>query len=218
MKWKPIIATAVVTGLVTIITGMALFYWQLREPELIYSVVGSAPFPGEDENFAIQHVEIRNDGKKEVTNVSVAIEIPGSDIRDYKVISAAGLKITEEPEKHSLVLRFPSLNPGERLTVSLLVTGPLQSLVAPDVSARGNGVLGTQAETGKEADFKSTLFPAIAAAYAGVFAFLLMSKRYRRAFLLLTRSMVGGKLRKPGGQSDVFVTLLSIHGKADLIP
>ena len=218
MNWKSIIATGLVTGLVAIVTGMGLFYWQLREPELAFSVVESAPFPGEEENFAIQHVEIRNDGKKEVTNVSVAIEIPGSDIRDYKVISAAGLEITEESEEHALVLRFPSLNPSERLTVSLLVTGPLQSLVAPVVSARGDGVLGVQARAGQETDFKTTLYPVIVAAYAAVFAALLVSKRNRRVLSLVSRSMLGGNLGKPRGQSDVFVTLLSIHGKSDLIP
>ena len=64
MNWKSIIATALVTGLVTVLTGMTLFWWQTEKSELTYNSIQSIPFDEPSNSLFIQQVEIKNSGDK----------------------------------------------------------------------------------------------------------------------------------------------------------
>ncbi|WP_296591428.1 hypothetical protein [Methylophaga sp.] len=65
MNWKSIIATALITGIVTVATGMFLFWWQSEKSELTYNSIQSIPFDDSDNKLFIQQVEIFNSGDKE---------------------------------------------------------------------------------------------------------------------------------------------------------
>ena len=52
MNWKSIIATALVTGIVTLVTTALLFWWQEKSPRLIYASTRSIPFDEVPESYA----------------------------------------------------------------------------------------------------------------------------------------------------------------------
>lgn len=69
MNWKSIIATALITGVVTIATGMLLFWWQAEKTELTYNSIQSIPFDDSNNKLFIQQVEITNSGDRVVEDV-----------------------------------------------------------------------------------------------------------------------------------------------------
>ena len=53
INWKQIVLTAMITGIIAVITGIILYYFQKREPELTYSLSETIPFQGDKEALAI---------------------------------------------------------------------------------------------------------------------------------------------------------------------
>jgi len=63
MNWKSIITTALLTGVVTIATGMLLFWWQTEKFELTYNSILSIPFDDASNTLFIQQIEIKYSGE-----------------------------------------------------------------------------------------------------------------------------------------------------------
>ena len=80
MNWKSIIVTALITGLVTVVTGTILFWWQNKEPELTYNYIKSIPFEDSGNKVFIQQFEITNSGDETAENISLSITFPESTI------------------------------------------------------------------------------------------------------------------------------------------
>jgi hypothetical protein len=69
IRWKQIVATALISGTVTLITGSTLFFFQRREPQLTYSVTSGLPFEGTQEKVAVYELRVSNDGNQMLKDV-----------------------------------------------------------------------------------------------------------------------------------------------------
>jgi hypothetical protein len=213
MNWKTIIATAIVTGIVAVGTGMLLFYLQLREPKLVFAVQQSVPFQGNRESLSIQHIVIRNEGTKEVANVVAEVRVPGGRIKERRVATDSSLSFTEKLTAESYRFEARALNPEERVQISLLTSGTTSPQQAPEVSLRGQGIVGRVAADSEKSRIGETLVPAVVAAYAGVVAALFFSKRYRRIVIGVSRAILSGKFLRGGSeQHQVIGSLFALRG------
>ena len=93
LNWKQIIFTAVITGVIVIVTGMILFFLQSSAPKLTYTLLDTIPFEGHEETLAIQHILLENEGNKIVEDVSFVLNVSPSKIKKHRISGASALKI-----------------------------------------------------------------------------------------------------------------------------
>lgn len=179
MNWKSILATALVTGLVTVVTGMALYYFQLREPELLFSMDQSFPFQGEKETLLIQNLNLYNKGARSVDSVVATIDFDAATIRQHRLTIDPAIEYKEALKDGEYRLEITSLNPEDSVQISLLTVSPSGGPAPAKVSVRGTGVTGKPTSIDRQESKKSVLLTAVLAAYAGLVAAMMMSKRYR---------------------------------------
>jgi hypothetical protein len=80
----PILISAVITAIFTIVAGVAVYYLTERSPDLRYTIVEAPPFFGEKKNMAIYRIDVSNRGKKEVEDIAVSIGFPNANIEEFK--------------------------------------------------------------------------------------------------------------------------------------
>jgi hypothetical protein len=148
MNLREIIMGAVATLVVTVIGGVATFYWtkepdQKKSEALYYSMNKVAKFSGGTTNVGFNIARIHNDGGVTAKNVVFKIDFPSANITDYSIESASGLKPKSESiDKQKALFVFESLVPSDAVTVSLLTT----TLESPKISLRSNESLGKPEE------------------------------------------------------------------------
>lgn len=135
------IATAILTGILTIIGGLIVYYVTRQEPELRYSITKADPFYGSSTATAIYKLEISNTGKKEIDGLMATITFPDETVADRRVTSNSGVIFTEKAAKDSDQVEADVFNPGDRIDASFLVNFEIAPL-DPKVSVRGKGVTG----------------------------------------------------------------------------
>ena len=214
MNWKSIIATALVTGIVTIGTGIILFWWQTKEPELTYNYVKSIPFDDSGSRVFIQQFEVVNSGDETAENISLIIEFPKSKIEKSHIRIDNAIKHDKEIKDNSITLLIESLNPSEGLSLSVLLKGKTTLLDDPRVSLRAKGIVGEKVGSTKS-EIKPAIGIALAAAYAGIFAFLLSNKRYRQLLRVVAWKLISGGNISSGNQKYNIASLLSMYGFPD---
>ncbi len=172
LNWAQIIITAIITGIVTVGTGLILSGLQGPEPKLVYSVAETIPFSGEKEVTAIYQVSISNEGNREVENVICSIQIPLGKITESRVLAAASMRYKSEVVGGALdfALELP-LNPSERVQVLVLATGRGGLPRRPEVSLRAKGISGVEKALGGEGDSERERFiTPLLMSFAGLFA------------------------------------------------
>ena len=220
LNWKQIMATALITGLVTIGTGMILFMLQQRTPHLVYSVADTIPFDGQQEKLAIYHVTLRNDGKRQVENVACNIAVNPAVIKTYKIQADATLKYNVKETNDTLSIEAASLNRDEAMTVSILVSSQTSVSAQPAVALRGKDVAGEKAKTGDKKRLfygHESLFAALLAAYTGLAsAIFLQRHRFAKIFPFLPMAIAAGfdvdDSHHSGDQNEVIAYLFGLHG------
>ncbi|MCP4262120.1 MAG: hypothetical protein GY774_32160 [Planctomycetes bacterium] len=85
INWRQILITAIITGIITVISGVILFKIQEREPRLTYSTIDTIPFEGPNKVVGIYNVVLKNEGEKELKDVVCVVKINKSKIDQYKV-------------------------------------------------------------------------------------------------------------------------------------
>lgn len=179
LNWKHIIITTVITGVVAIATGMSLFYFQRREPRLVYSVEDAFPFESPEKNYAIYHVKIENNGKKSVKEIICHVSYSPATIEQYRVKAEPSLdyKDSISESKNSYRVEFVDLHPNENVVISVLASCLDELPLHPVISLRGENIIGIERPK-KDYFSQSGLFqftPTLLGAYAGLFSlFLLM--------------------------------------------
>lgn len=219
VNWGQILVSALVTGIVAIITGTILFRLQTREPKLVYQASATSPFRGSDQNFAIYDVEISNRGSASIHDVTALVEVPSSEIEDYRISADPTLRTSETDSDGGLEIRVPELNPGEQVGISVLATSDEDLPTRPDISVRGSGVLGEEAseEVSVSGLLSSerlvSLATAVAAAYTGLATLLVFRRRVQ------TLSVFGRDIalsdKHSDDQNEILAYLCGIHGLAD---
>lgn len=212
MNWKSIIATALITGIVTIGTGMLLFWWQSEKSELTYNSIQSIPFDDSSNRLFIQQVEIKNSGDKPIEDVIFVLSFSSQEIQKSKITIDKAISHRKSADKKSIELKIDSLNPNESANISVLFQSTNSNEGGGAVSLRGKGITGKLIGTEKKND-KTTFFISIAAAYAGIIAFGISTRRGRKILPILVRSLIlGRRVGSSGEQKNVLASLLSMYG------
>jgi hypothetical protein len=222
LNWKQILLTGLVTGAVTVLTGMALFKWQQREPRLSFSLSDTIPFEGQDEQLAIYHVSIQNEGKREVEDVLCSVDVSPAAIKKYRVKADATLKHSEVVSNSVIQFQANGLNPNEEITLSVLASSTNAIPTRPVVSLRGKDVMGVaETRTDRESAVSWPWAPALVAAYAGLSVgslFLLRRRPHIFGGLLGKRiaSIVDSE-HHSDDQNEILAYLFGLHGMPEQV-
>jgi len=146
LHWKGIMVTALISGAVAVGTGYILFRVQTHQPRLQYTVSESLPFETSSESHAIYHSTIENAGQTEIRNVVALFTFGSATIVQRRVSAPPSLTVLDTVGRNVYRLTSPSLNPGEKIGVSVLTQGVGKLPAAPIASVRGDGVTGELAE------------------------------------------------------------------------
>ena len=193
MNWKSIIATAIITGVVTIASGMLLFRWQTAEPKLIYNSIRSIPFDDVSNKLFIQQIEVENLGNKPAEEVVLIISFTNEIIQKFQVNIDKAISYKESSDDKAIKLWIDNLNTGEGVNVSVLYQSPNPQSTGAIISLRANGVTGKSiGATQKESQEPIWIAIALFAAYAGIFSFFLSSKERRAVFSKTYRNLFSG--------------------------
>lgn len=187
---KTAIITAVVTGLFTVIAGVATYWITTKEPELAYSVVGGPTLSSATGSKRIFVVEVRNSGRKEIAQTLVQLSLQGGELSEVASEASPGVKLVEEKGQRQVEIRADMLNPGDLVKVSFL-TSLLSADAEPKVVVRAPGVHATAESQKRDGLFgkgKPTDLLALMASALGA----VMS-----SFLILSRSKIARKLGVP---------------------
>lgn len=211
MNWKNILATALVTGFVTVATGMVLFWWQTKTPELTYNYIESIPFDDADSRLFIQQFEITNSGNEIAEDITLSLAFPESIIENFNIRISNGIRYEESISAGQIFISLESLNPSESFSLSVLLRAQTLSRTDPIVSLRANGITGT-----KIGNVGTSVEPiisiALGAAYTGIFAFMLSIKAYRDRLTTIATGLITGRNVLSGNQKDNIASILSLHG------
>lgn len=181
---KTAIITAVLTGVFTVVAGVATYWFTTKEPELAFSVVGGPVLSNVTGAKRIFVVEVRNSGRKEIAQTLIQLALKTGELSEVATEANPGVKLTEERSQRQVDIRADLLNPGDIVKVSFLA-----SLAAadtePKIVVRAPGVLAV-AESKEQQDLfnfskgkNSNLLALLASAVAAVVSVL---------FFLLSRS------------------------------
>ena len=147
INWKQIILTGVVTLVVTISSSFIINFVQTKAPNLSYSVQDTLPFQGGDQTLGIYHVVLENDGGTLVRNVVFNVKINDALISNWKTSVDKQIPYDYSINNDTIVLTFVTLNPSEKVELSILATTKTILPNKPEVSVRGEGVIGSVKET-----------------------------------------------------------------------
>lgn len=206
MNWKSIIVNGLVTGIVTIGTGVLLFWWQAKEPKLTYNYVKSISFEDSGDRVFIQQLEVSNSGDKTAEDVALFVEFPQAILEKSKIVIDNSISNTKTIGSDSIAVKVEDLNPGESFSISAMVKSKSQAAIEPNISLRAKGITGEKVGAVQKLKY-STIIISLAAAYTGVFAFAVMNKRSRDRFLVL----LGRRLGR-GDQRDNLASLFAMYG------
>jgi hypothetical protein len=210
MNWKSIIATALITGVVTITTGMLLFWWQTEKPELTYNSIQSIPFDDVSNKLFIQQIEIKNTGSKPAEDVVLIASFADEVIQKSKIAIDNAISHKKESNDKSIQLKIDSLNPGEGANISVLYQSTKSQSAGAAISLRAKGITGKLIGSQKE-NRREPILIALIAAYAGIFSFLLSTKRGRSMLPLIAKSLFLGR-SLGGNQKNELASALSLYG------
>ena len=211
MNWRSILATALITGIVTVSTGMLLFWWQTDKSELSYNSIKSIPFDDANNKFYIQQVEIKNSGDKPIEDVVLLLSFSDGLIEKSKISIDQAITYSNEVKSKSIRLLVDNLNPGEGANISVIYQSKSDLSTGAKISLRGKGIKGKLNGSVKNQGEESLII-SLLAAYAGIFAFIISRKRGRQILVKIIRRRIFGNKLSSGSQKNTIASLLSIYG------
>lgn len=179
---KTAVVTAVLTGVFTVLAGLATYWITSKDPELSYTVAGGPSLPVNSGTKRIFVVEVRNSGKKEIPQVYLQISVPDGELSEVASEVSAGVKLVEDKNAKRTEARADLLNPNDVLKVSFLASLPSTSS-EPTVAVRAPGVIAinksTKAESLFSKDNPQTLLVLLTTAMTAVLSSLFLLTRSR---------------------------------------
>jgi hypothetical protein len=150
LNWLQIVVTALITGVVTVGTGMLLFSFQQREPRLTFSSAETIPFAGSERIVGIYNLKLKNEGKREVSDVVCVIRVPAANIEQSKIYINPANTHSEETKGDVFTLHLSGLNPSEEVSISVLASSTQNLTNKPEVALRAAGVTGVEASSANQ--------------------------------------------------------------------
>ncbi len=206
-----------ITGLVSLAVGVGsgrlLDFLRAQSPKLVYSVASAETFPGQNQRTGILLVRAGNAGGKEAEDVLVRVSVPGASVREQMVTGVPNVDQLVKVASDSIEFRLPFLNPGEQVSVHLLLDITAAQTETPVVEVRGKGVSGTQEDVTEgrrnERSELLSLSGGVLSALGTSFAFMMLLRRRLGVTLGSTHA---------DDQRDVFAYVLDVyelHSEAD---
>lgn len=133
MNWRDTLIGAVVSLLVAILSGVAIFYFTRQPPttapfeKLVYSLETSGTFGDSSGGLTFLSMNVSNLGSKAAHNVHIVSEVSASwKLQDHQVRQSVGsaATLTDHSSDNKLDITIPILVPEESATISMLVRGP----------------------------------------------------------------------------------------------
>lgn len=139
---KALIFPAILSLIVSVAGGVAVFRTTDRKAGLNYNVDTSAVFTGQTKNISIVNVMIANPEQKEVEDVRVVIPIDKSQLTEYKVVGIQSSSYSQSSNAKQIEIKVPYLNPKESFSIQILLSpnSPNFNLSGKRVIVRGRGV------------------------------------------------------------------------------
>lgn len=146
MKWKDILLGAVATLFVTVIGGIAVYYFT-KEPDdkkserLVYSVQQSASFIGGNQDLTFVTVRVENMGGVAAKKVTLSSSFTSAQIKDFALDTNSGSKaLSKEVKPNSIQLTYETLLPNEAINLNLMLSSPEK----PMITVRSDASLGVE--------------------------------------------------------------------------
>lgn len=210
---KTIIISAIVTGLITVLTTLGINYFSSKQNKLTYSTQSSIPFQKDSLNVKILNIDLYNSGDEPVENISGLIQFNNQQISDYKIKSLPTLSFKEVIEKNDFKLNITSLNPTEKISISFLLSSPLTIDSIPKINFRAKGLFAEE-KNESESENKSSPFNKIIliAATLSVFLSSLLLPFFRKHLKGRVNNSVDDEEQHSDDQNKIIAYLCGVHG------
>jgi hypothetical protein len=190
MKWRDVIIGAVSTLLVTILSGVAVFY-ATKEPDekkqelLSYTVNETAVFQSAAQNLVFSSVSVSNSGGVAAKNVSIRIALKNAEFKDVAIVSSVGLREKKRVRTaKDIEVVFEALLPNEKMSINFLLSKsekPVIDVRSDSARAEVHKPL-SQNNTSAKSKILSLLEKVITLLGVAGLSFLLIWFRFRRFF------------------------------------
>ncbi|RYU78670.1 hypothetical protein [Aliivibrio finisterrensis] len=200
------------TVLLTFIAGvfslLPTFYYEISEQKanLEYSVFNGPLLETEDLYKTIVSIEIKNTGKK-ILSDTVAIVESSSEIESLGLSGSAGLepkfKLTNDK---LLKVSSEKMHPGDKFTVSVMLSSKV-NILPPSIAIRSNEVIGVINTSRKDDTNSVSLFSGL---LSGLSVFMV-------SLFLIIKSRLGMALSNPQYKNDNLFYIAIKIGNEDLI-
>lgn len=200
------------TVLLTFITGvfslLPTLYYEITEPKanLEYSVFNGPLLETEDLYKTIVSIEIKNTGKKILSDTVATVE-SSSEIESVGLIGSAGLepklKLTNDK---LLKVSSEKMHPGDKFTVSVMLSSKV-NILPPSIAIRSGEVIGVINTSGKDDTKSVSLFSGL---LSGLSVFM-------ASLFLIIKSSLGMGLSNPKNKNDNLFYIATKIGNEELI-
>lgn len=211
-NWKSIIWSAIITGIITLLTTLGINYFSSKKTSLSYLTQTSISFQKDSLNVRIYNLELVNDGDEIVENINGQIEFDGQHITNYKLTNSPVLNITDTVLNNAYKVQISSLNPTEKVTMSFLISSPNQVDSLPIVDFRAKGLSGQLKNLGdsKEEGLSLVKLLFIAISLAVTLSSTLLTLFRRKKYRLFKN--IDDDEQHSDDQNKIIAYLCGVHG------
>jgi hypothetical protein len=139
-SWPRMFAAAALTVAALVIAEIVVLKISSHEPRLVYIAPESLPFNGAGKNVGIYEIEIANEGDSAAEEITGTIRIPGAAIDNQRASGPDALFVDTKTAGDTVRVSASSLNPGEKIGLSVLSSSPTPLPTIPEVSVRAKGL------------------------------------------------------------------------------
>ena len=141
---KTILVSATVTGLFTFLTTLLIDHYTAKQKRLLFDTQTSIPFQKDSLHVRIHNLELENDGDDAIEAIEGMVGFRGQHVSGYQVKGSPVLTMQDTLKGPDYHMRVSSLNPGEKVTFTFLVSGtaPVDSM--PIIAIRAKGLSATE--------------------------------------------------------------------------
>jgi tetratricopeptide (TPR) repeat protein len=146
MKWREILIGSVATLMVTVLSGVAVYY-ATKEPDekkserLRFVITQTAAFTGGSQDMALSTITIANDGGIPAKHLVLLVSFKSVELRDLAVSTSLSIRETARLKTaKGIRIEYDTLLPKESITLSLLLSG----VEKPSVEVRSDASLGEE--------------------------------------------------------------------------
>lgn len=178
---KTIILSAIITGVITILSTLGINYLTTKKTSLKYTVQESIPFEKDSNVVRILNVDLINKGDDPVENISGIIDFRNQQINDYRVELSPGLAYEDSILNSTYKILISSLNPEEKASFSYLLnnSNSVKTDSSRMISFRAKGLFAQPATIEQSSDPRRFFYILTFATFLSMIASVLLVRKIR---------------------------------------